>query len=162
MTPAPLTIDLGIDCPDWTRDVANLTPLCEGALRAAREAAGGPGGEVSVLLTDDAAMARLNGQWRRKDAPTDVLSFPAGPNAAGFLGDIAVGHGVCVRDAADLGRPLSEHLAHMLVHAYLHLIGHDHEDDEDALAMQALEDGAMERLGYAMPYGIALDDIPQR
>lgn len=151
-----LTIDLAVACEDWSRDVTNITPLIEGAIAAAQETMNGPGGEISVLLTGDAAMQVLNKRWRDKDKPTDVLSFPAMENPAGLLGDIAVGHGVCVRDAADMGRPLSEHLAHMVIHAYFHLVGHDHESDNEAVIMQALEDAAMQRLGYRAPYGMEL------
>jgi len=152
-----LHVDLTVDASDWARDVANITPLCEGALSAAQAIAGGPGGEVSLLLTDDETMHRLNHQWRQKDKPTDVLSFPAGPNPANFLGDIAIGHGICVQDAADMGRSLSAHLVHLVIHGYLHLIGHDHESDDEAAAMQALEDAAMVKLGYRPPNGGLLD-----
>lgn len=162
MSGPDLALELVVDCDDWARDVANLTPRAAAALEAARAVSDGPGGEVSVLLTSDGNMQQLNAQWRGKDNPTDVLAFPAGENAAGFLGDIAVGHGLCAQDSADLGRSLGEHLAHMLIHAYLHLIGHDHDDDDDARAMQALEDAAMDRLGHAAPYGIALNNTFQR
>ncbi len=157
-----VSLDLAVDCEDWARDVANPTPMALAALKAARDASDGPGGEVCVRLTDDRGMQALNRQWRSRDAPTDVLAFPAGVNAAAFLGDIAVGHGVCAKDAADLGRPLGEHLAHMLIHAYLHLIGYDHQDDEDARTMQALEIAAMDSLGYRTPYPDTLDHASSR
>ncbi|MEM7768170.1 MAG: rRNA maturation RNase YbeY [Pseudomonadota bacterium] len=149
-----VTVDVAVATEDWARDVANITPLVESAVAAGQAESGGAGGDISLLLTDDTAMQALNLQWRQKDKPTDVLAFPAGANAAGFLGDIAVGHGICSTDAGDMGRPLAEHLAHMVIHAYLHLVGYDHETDQEAAAMQALEDRAMVRLGYRAPYGV--------
>ncbi|MEO1568278.1 MAG: rRNA maturation RNase YbeY [Pseudomonadota bacterium] len=150
-----VTVDLIVACEDWSRDVANITPLCEGALAAAVIESQGASGELALLLTDDMQMHTLNKLWRQIDKPTDVLAFEAGENPAGLLGDIAIGHGVCTRDAADMGRPLSEHLVHMVIHGYLHLIGYDHIADHEAHQMQSLEDAAMRRLGFREPYGVS-------
>ena len=148
-----VSIDVRIDAEDWGRDVASITTLCADAVEAARNASQGAPGMVDLLLTDDVEMQRLNNRWRNKDAPTDVLAFPAPEGMGDHLGDIAVGYGTSARDAAELRRPLSQHLAHLVIHGYLHLIGYDHIDDDDAAQMQAFEDLAMTRLGFEPPNG---------
>ncbi|MGB3626741.1 MAG: rRNA maturation RNase YbeY, partial [Henriciella sp.] len=94
-----VTLDLRIEEEKWTETVAELSSVCETAL-AAGHSMTGKSGEVGLLLTDDAEMQQLNRDWRSKDKPTDVLSFPAGEMEAPFLGDIAVGYGIASADAA--------------------------------------------------------------
>lgn len=120
--------------------------------------------EVSVLLTGDDEVRRLNSQWREKDRPTNVLSFPmmdpddladatvAGPEM--LLGDIVLARGVCALEAADKKLTVEDHAMHLLVHGTLHLLGYDHQDDRQALEMEALEIRALERLGIANPYEV--------
>lgn len=117
--------------------------------------------ELSVRLTGDEEVRALNAQWRGKDMPTNVLSFPlAGPNElkATFaepellLGDIILARGVCEAEAADKGVAVEDHAAHLLVHGTLHLLGYDHHDDEAAADMEAREVRALSRLGIANPY----------
>ena len=120
--------------------------------------------EVSVLLTGDDQVRRLNSQWREKDRPTNVLSFPmmdrdelAGATVAGpemLLGDIVLARGVCALEAADKKLTVEEHAMHLLVHGTLHLLGYDHQDDRQALEMEAREIRALERLGIAYPYEV--------
>ncbi|WP_353256376.1 rRNA maturation RNase YbeY [Hyphomonas sp.] len=109
-------------------------------------------GLVSLLLTDDDELRQLNRDFRGKDKPTDVLSFPALPIDRPLLGDIAVAHGVASRDAAVQGKALSDHLTHLLIHGYLHLLGHDHETPDDASGMEAREIRALASLDIANPY----------
>jgi len=123
---------------------------------------------ASVLFTSDAEVRALNAEWRGKDKPTNVLSFPMleraellalppdGPPELPpiLLGDIALAFETCAREAAEKGVPLEHHAAHLIVHGMLHLAGHDHETgDADAALMEALETKALAIMGIADPYG---------
>src|SRR6201999_2818451 len=90
---------------------------------------------VVVLLTSDDAVAELNARFRHKAGPTNVLSFPASANPENHLGDIALAHGVCAREAAEQGKSLEHHLMPLVAHGVLHLLGYDHETDGEAEAM---------------------------
>lgn len=114
-----------------------------------------PGGEhlgLVVLLTDDDSVRNLNARFRDKDAPTNVLSFPAPENAEGHLGDIALAYGVCAREAREQGKPLAHHLQHLVAHGVLHLLGYDHMSDDEAEAMEGLERVVLAGLGVPDPY----------
>ncbi len=98
--------------------------------------------ELSVLLTDDAEIRTLNAQWRQQDKPTNVLSFPA--PAAGnmqpkLLGDIVIAYETTAREAETEHKPFEHHLSHLAVHGFLHLLGYDHESDDEAETMERLE-----------------------
>ncbi len=119
---------------------------------------------VSLLFTDDEAVRSLNREWRGKDKPTNVLSFPmleradllalAPDGPPELLGDIALAFETCAREAAEKGVPLADHAAHLIVHGLLHLAGHDHETGEmQAAKMEALEIKALAIMGIADPYG---------
>ena len=103
-------------------------------------------------------MRRLNKTYRGKDKPTDVLSFPAWSadepqhGARIALGDVVVAHGVAARDAKAESKPLAAHVAHLVVHGVLHLLGYDHMRDDDAAIMEGLEISVMKKLGLANPY----------
>ena len=81
-----------------------------------------------------------------------MLSFPSGGSAGEFMGDIALGYETCAAEAAAMGRPLAEHAAHLIAHGLLHLVGYDHESDEEALVMEAREAEILAVLGIADPY----------
>jgi len=145
-----ITFDLNIEDDAW-REIIDIDALVSGALSAAEGVANKPG-EVSVLLTSNAKMLELNAQFRGKDMPTDVLSFPSDPMDAPFLGDIAAGYQICATDAAAGGKTISHHLSHLVIHGYLHLLGFDHETDTEADEMQEMERRALASLGIADPY----------
>lgn len=144
-------VDLRVDAPDWEA-MDSLEAVCQRALDAAAELEGVGDISVDVLLADDLALAALNEAWRGKQGPTDVLSFPSGETAPGFAGDIAIAFGVASRDALAAGTALEAHLSHLLVHGLLHLLGHDHVDEADAVRMEAVETRVLAKLGHADPY----------
>ncbi len=114
--------------------------------------------EVSLVFTDDATIEKLNAQWRGQAKPTNVLSFPAYPIKPGdrpgpMLGDIILAQETLTREALDLSKPLEDHLTHLIVHGFLHLLGYDHLDDEEASIMEGLESSIMASLGLSDPYG---------
>ena len=137
------------DADGWAVAGPDLTGLVE---RAATAALGRVTGEVVVLLTDDAGVQDLNARFRGKDKPTNVLSFPAAEGAGALLGDIALASGVCRAEAAAQGKSLTDHLSHLVVHGVLHLLGRDHEDNDEAEAMEAEERSILASLGVADPY----------
>jgi probable rRNA maturation factor len=120
--------------------------------------------ELSVRLAGDEEVRGLNAHWRGKDKATNVLSFPMaeayeleaadedGP--AIMLGDIILAYGVCAAEAAEKGVSVTDHATHLVVHGTLHLLGYDHQADDDATDMEAREARALERLGIANPYGV--------
>jgi probable rRNA maturation factor len=107
-----------------------------------------------VVFTDDAAMRRLNARYRGKDKATNVLSFPqkSGP----LLGDVILAAETVRREAALAAKPLEDHMAHLIIHGFLHLLGHDHEEDAEAEKMEQLERLALQRLGIPDPYATAI------
>ena len=150
---SPPHIDIQVQSPLW-----NAQPLAEQTIREAISAAAGAlsteGGEVSILLTDDSEIARLNRDWRGIDKPTNVLSFPASRVGQGdkLLGDIVIAYETLERESTDESRDFLHHLAHLAVHGFLHLIGFDHETDAQAEEMEGLESRIMMRLNMPDPY----------
>jgi len=144
----PIEIDMLVDSALWSGLEADLTR----ALLAAA-AAEGAAGTVCLFLGADEALARLNAEFRGKEGPTNVLSFPAGEGAApGFLGDIALAAETIAREAAEQGKTIESHAAHMAVHGFLHLLGYDHIVDVDAAVMEDRERVILASLGIADPY----------
>ena len=120
------------------------------ALQGKREAA-----ELVVRVVDEAEMTALNREYRGKDGPTNVLSFPyeSMPGvAADLLGDIVICAPVVAMEAIKQGKPLDSHWAHIVIHGVLHLLGHDHTEALEAQEMEALETVLLTRLGFADPY----------
>ena len=151
----PPAIDVVVESAQWNAPA-------EAAVRRAIEEAATALGEdfgnhaLAVLLTDDAAVRRLNAQWRGIDKSTNVLSFPPadmpGDAAVKSLGDIAIAYETTAREAAAEDKPFADHLSHLAVHGFLHLMGHDHETDGQAETMEQLERVIMARLGVGDPY----------
>src|SRR3974390_3137370 len=145
-------IDIGIASKLWDAE-----PLAEPTVRQAIATAvatlSAPAGEVSVVLTDDAAVAKLNRHWRGIDKPTNVLSFSAAKaQGAPFLGDIAIPYETLKRECEEGQGLFLHHLAHLAVHGFLHLIGYDHQTDADAAAMEGLETKIMLLMNLPDPY----------
>ena len=108
--------------------------------------------EVAILLTGDAEMQALNRQWRGKDTPTNVLSFPSGEDD-GHLGDVVLAFETVQREAQQQDISIADHAAHLVVHGMLHLLGYDHEQEDEAVKMETLETKILSTLGIADPYG---------
>ena len=145
-----------------TRAAIGLTPYGELLTTAATV-------EISVRLTGDEEVRTLNAQYRQKDRPTNVLSFPMvqpdlldtvsqnSDDGEVLLGDIVLAYGVCVAEAAARGIRVEDHATHLMVHGTLHLLGYDHLTDADGDAMEEIERAALATLGIADPYLIRED-----
>jgi probable rRNA maturation factor len=157
-------------------DIWQSEPRAEAVIQRAIEAAcmmvdglmvdrltGGSGlgaAELAIMLTDDAGIRTLNSNWRGIDKPTNVLSFPALPpsgrsgpdDAPRMLGDIAIAFQTTLSEAREEQKPFDHHLSHLAVHGFLHLIGYDHETDDEAVAMETLEQNILAQLGIPDPY----------
>ena len=148
-------VDIIVDSTLWA-----AKPDAEGIVRRAiaqaAEFVAMDDAELAVALTDDAAIRKLNHQWRGLDEPTNVLSFPAPPSLQGdapvHLGDIAIAYETVAREAESEGRPFAHHLSHLAVHGFLHLLGYDHESEPEAAAMEQQERAILARLGIPDPY----------
>lgn len=123
--------------------------------------------EISFLGCDDARISILNKEFRGAGSPTNVLSWPSAERSAetpglrpkppnlrqdSELGDIAISYDTCIREAEEAGKPLPDHVMHLLVHGILHLLGYDHENDADATLMEQIETKILGKLGIADPY----------
>jgi probable rRNA maturation factor len=146
------------DESEFTVDILGGSPLWKGhedklaAALAAAAAAEGVCGTVSLLLGDDATVAGLNKQFRGKDGPTNVLSFPPAEAAGGFLGDIVLAAESIVEEAQFQGKAFENHAAHLVVHGFLHLLGYDHVNPADAETMEARERAVLISIGIEDPY----------
>ena len=155
-----IDIDISVEAGGWP-DEAALHEIVSQAVRSAVEELGvqaAAGAELSLLFTDDAHIQVLNRDWRGKDKPTNVLSFPAFEVAPGdplppMLGDIVLAFETVSAEAALEDKSFDHHVNHLVVHGFLHLLGYDHEADEEAEAMEDLERRALARLAIPDPYG---------
>jgi probable rRNA maturation factor len=149
-----MNLEISIDDREW-RVVPNLRKLARTAVLAVL-----PDDDVTIglLFTSDARIAEINGQWRGKASPTNVLSFPVSaaiPVPEGQprpLGDIALAYGVISREALTQKKPFAHHVTHLIVHGVLHLLGYDHENENEAGAMEAREIMILAELGMGNPY----------
>jgi probable rRNA maturation factor len=154
---ASLAIEIVRRAPGFAR--AKVTDaLLRRAARAAFRASPPTGRSFSVtlVLIGDDEMHDLNRLWRGKDAPTNVLSFPADADRdRGFLGDIVVAFETAHREAKERGISLADHVSHLVVHGMLHLLGFDHAGDKEAKRMERVERIALASIGVADPYAEA-------
>lgn len=153
-----LIIDVSREDEAWPA----IEPLVEDVIARALAFTGlahAEGAELSVVLTDDAGIRSVNGAWRGKDKPTNVLSFPAVPPkdiaTAPLLGDIILARETIEAEAAEAGRRFEDHLSHLVVHGLLHIFGYDHETEAEAQTMETLETRILGELGIADPYADA-------
>ncbi|RRJ83580.1 rRNA maturation RNase YbeY [Aestuariirhabdus litorea] len=145
-----LELDLQVACDNETPSQETLHHWAEVALAGRRTEA-----ELSVRLVDEAESADLNQQYRGKQGPTNVLSFPAEFPAGiplPLLGDLVICAPVVEREAREQHKALEAHWAHMIIHGTLHLLGFDHIDDQEAQEMETLETELMMQLGFQDPY----------
>jgi probable rRNA maturation factor len=152
-----MSISIEVEDDAWQR-LPDLEAITKTAIGAVLEAGGLAETEVYVLFTDDQSIAELNAKWRGQAKATNVLSFPAPeemplpPGEPRLLGDIVLAFGVVSREAAEQCKTLHDHAAHLIIHGVLHLLGHDHEDEDEATAMEQLEIGILKGLGISNPY----------
>lgn len=154
-------IEISTPCPHWQTQhgaIAETATRAALAVLADQDMAPSDGGdayEISIVLADDAFVRDLNRQYRNIDRPTNVLSFPAddddglGPR---LLGDVILAYETVQREADAAGKRMLDHVSHLIIHGALHLLGFDHEDEQEAIEMEALETAILARLGIADPY----------
>ncbi len=169
MTPL---VEVLVEDDGWTQVAEDCKALCQKAAEMALTEAGHADApaEISVLMTSDAEISKLNRAFRGKDAPTNVLSWPAlelvpaaageappaprppAPGASIFLGDVAMALETVLAEAQAQDKRPADHATHLVLHAVLHLLGYDHERDADARLMEGIETAAMLRAGLPDPY----------
>lgn len=151
---APL--DFVIEDDRWTQ-IEGLQALASDVIGDASKAVTDfrPGSAV-ILLTDNAAVHTLNRAFRGKDKPTNVLSFPT-PDGEDYPGDIALAYEVCAQEAEAAGKSMLHHAVHLILHGVLHLNDYDHQIDDEAEAMEAMETTLLAGRGIADPYAIGTD-----
>jgi len=167
-SPAGLAVEILVEAGDWQAP-RSLRTLAQGAIAAALKATGrrliAPA-EVAVVFSDDRHVRALNRRFRSKDKSTNVLSFPAAAPLSGaygpLLGDIVLGHETVKAEADDQGIPLADHLRHLIVHGFLHLLGYDHSVEKEAVAMERLETFILNGLGVPNPYAEPRSPPPRR
>jgi probable rRNA maturation factor len=159
-----ITVDVEVVDPAWLA-AGEVDGLAQDVVAATLTEVGRrvhPDAEISVRLCDDDEIRALNLAWRNKDKATNVLSFPSPAGHRGpLLGDIVVAFEYVSEEAREAGRSLRDHLSHMLVHGFLHLLGFDHESEDEAEEMEDLERRILARLGIEDPYSdtVAVEDL---
>ena len=153
-------VDVEVEAEDWLDVLPDAVAVVTAGVLAALEAVKVKDqADIVVLLCDDAEMRALNEEYRQKNAPTNVLSFPAPKTmrikgVLDHLGDIALGLETCVREAKEQNKSLKKHVMHLSVHGALHLLGYDHIADDEAEAMESLERDILKTLGVDDPYAL--------
>ena len=141
-------IDISAPCTLWP---CAIHDTIINAISLALSDAGYSGsGEVSVVLADNKAVQELNKNYRGKDKPTNVLSFPQDDES--LLGDVILAYETVVQESTEQGKSFEDHVIHLVVHGAMHLLGHDHEDDDEAEDMESIEIAILAKLGIKNPY----------
>lgn len=170
----PVKLEVIVRSALW-RKRRTAVSVVKKAVLAAAKAASTPPAELAIVLSNDSTIQALNRDWRGKNAPTNVLSFPAAPTFSGapslpaqkagprrgggkagtpspYIGDIVIAYQTTAREAVAEGKRFDHHLAHLAIHGFLHLLGYDHENDRDAEKMESLERRILGRLAVPDPY----------
>ncbi len=149
--PEPV-IDISIECKDWEAELPDIESHIRTTAMAVLKAMEieDQATELSVVLSNDKFIQVLNKQWRGKDKPTNVLSFPQ--EEPELMGDVIMAFETVKREATEQDKDFEDHAKHLIVHGVLHLLGHDHEEDEEAEKMEALEIRILNALGVKNPY----------
>lgn len=148
-----LAIDVLVESNLWT-ETEDAGSVVKRAVEEAAVMLSTPRAELAIVLTDDSAIRSLNRAWRGVDAATNVLSFPTSRTggARRLIGDIVLAYETIAREARVQRKPFAHHLAHLAVHGFLHLLGYNHERDNDAERMEGIERDVLRRLGISDPY----------
>jgi probable rRNA maturation factor len=146
-------IDVLVESGLWVEPRA-IKSLVRRAVNEAAAALSTRTAELAIVLTNDSAIRLLNREWRGIDAATNVLSFPSDSPSGEppLLGDVVLAYETIAREARTERKPFAHHVAHLAVHGFLHLLGHDHQRDKDADAMERLERRILRRLAIPDPY----------
>ncbi len=146
-------IDVLVESELW-KGSDDAEPVVRRAIAEAAATLSTPGAELAIVLTDDSAIRLLNRNWRGVDAATNVLSFPTGRTGGDplLIGDVVLAYETIATEARADGKPFAHHVAHLVVHGFLHLLGFDHERKKDAEAMERLERDILQRLAIPDPY----------
>jgi probable rRNA maturation factor len=157
--PDLLQADTVVEDDQWP-DLSGLTEKCFETVTS-NKFESLQGGVVAILLSNDERLQQLNRDFRGKDKPTNVLSFPAGEPLQGapadmpqLIGDIALSFETCAREASEKGIAFEHHAAHLIIHGLLHLFGYDHIEEKDAAEMEALEIELLAQMGIKNPYEV--------
>ena len=148
-------VEIDVTFTGWDDHPGIEARIEQAIIAAAKTVKGRPGPtEISIALSNDADVRALNARWRAIDKPTNVLSFPAavGPGNGGLLGDIILAYETVAAEASEGDKAFADHVAHLSIHGFLHLIGHDHENDDEAEVMENLERQVLTSLGISDPY----------
>jgi len=150
----PFDMDITVQCEEWREALSDIESVVETAISRVLSVLEAPKlGELSIALIDDVEIQRLNRDYRNKNKPTNVLSFPdEGP--APLLGDIVLALETIMQEAGEKSISVKDHVTHLVMHGFLHLQGYDHETEDTAAAMEALEIKALKTLNIDNPYEI--------
>lgn len=152
-------IDITIDLDKWPNEeqLTHLIAKSVESVAIVAELKWPNGAELSLLFTDDAKMSGINAEWRDKNQPTNVLSFPGsdieiGEQSDFMIGDLVFAYETVSREAIEQEKRFDDHLVHLIIHGFLHLFGYDHIEDEEAEQMEAIEIASLTKIGINDPY----------
>ena len=147
-------VDISVQYKEWTRSIRDIQNVVLSVIALTLDKAGveSHGQELSIVLADNDFIQKLNKEWRGKDKPTNVLSFPQ--DEPSMLGDVILAYETVEQEAKEQNKRFENHATHLIVHGLLHLLGHDHIEDDEAETMEALEIQILADLGIKNPYEI--------